>query len=388
MTSIATFTSYLPLIVLSFWIVTLLVSLRDKKQRFKLPFVVFFIDALIAICIGQLIHNFHFELYVKLYSLGAWVALSMFPLFYIALVSLTKEQKMKTIEWSKHLIIPTLGMISSAIVLFGLNTVESSQTLVNKVLVLGEFDDCNSSFFYYFDKSLRGWFIISSILYFILSERQVKKHKQYIVHYFSNINSIELNWYIYFRIVFSLTLIAGILYYAIDRSTSVNTPIYSMLSWVLLSVFFWVIGYNISIQKRIYADRKIVTTKSEKSHIEPSEKIFDLIDQQLNEKIRDQKLFLDNNLTINDVARAIGTNRTYISHTINKRKGTNFNLYINTLRIEYATTLLKDPEIKLNDIYFACGFRSTSSFYRVFSEIMGTSPSKYRKEHEMPLKEV
>lgn len=85
------------------------------------------------------------------------------------------------------------------------------------------------------------------------------------------------------------------------------------------------------------------------------------------ETIETERLFLQQDLKINDIAKLLRTNRDYIYQAINVRMGMSFSEYINRLRVNYATQLMKDtPEMSTNEVAFRSGFSSLASFYRNF----------------------
>ncbi|MFR1499641.1 MAG: helix-turn-helix domain-containing protein, partial [Monoglobus pectinilyticus] len=56
-----------------------------------------------------------------------------------------------------------------------------------------------------------------------------------------------------------------------------------------------------------------------------------------------------------------------------------FRTYLNVLRTNHAASLIKISDDNLEDIATDSGFESTRSFYRIFKDIYGVSPSQYRK---------
>ncbi len=99
--------------------------------------------------------------------------------------------------------------------------------------------------------------------------------------------------------------------------------------------------------------------------------------------LREDKLFANSNLTIQDLAVAIGSNRTYVSNCINRRTGLRFSQYIARYRVEYAQTILADPQFTddhdaLSHAITLSGFASEQAFYRIFKEITGLTPLQYR----------
>jgi len=52
--------------------------------------------------------------------------------------------------------------------------------------------------------------------------------------------------------------------------------------------------------------------------------------------------------------------------------------YLNTKKLEKASSLLAMDNLRISDIAYECGFNSISSFSRAFKEKYGKSPSEYR----------
>ena len=91
-----------------------------------------------------------------------------------------------------------------------------------------------------------------------------------------------------------------------------------------------------------------------------------------------KKLFMNTKLTIIDLAKEMGTNRTYISDYINNELGTTFFDYVNQRRIMEAETLLRTTKESLESISSMSGFNSPSTFRRAFMKKYNCTPGKYR----------
>lgn len=65
----------------------------------------------------------------------------------------------------------------------------------------------------------------------------------------------------------------------------------------------------------------------------------EIIKDRLEEWV-ESKGFLNSRFTIIELCKIIGINRTYLSNYINNTYGSNFNLWINHLRIEEAKLLM------------------------------------------------
>ena len=97
--------------------------------------------------------------------------------------------------------------------------------------------------------------------------------------------------------------------------------------------------------------------------------------------VREEKLYLDDHLSMNDLVQRLHTNKTYLSEVISNSEYGSFYQLINTLRIDHACWMLgEDPTLKMEQVALASGFSSGSAFSQVFKRIKGVSPSEYLKE--------
>ena len=96
--------------------------------------------------------------------------------------------------------------------------------------------------------------------------------------------------------------------------------------------------------------------------------------------MKKDKLFLDQNLTINSLAKKIGINRTYLSQVINEFFNKNFSSFVNEFRIKEASKrLIDDKNITIEAVAFDVGFKSKSAFNNAFKHYTGVTPSFFIK---------
>lgn len=87
-------------------------------------------------------------------------------------------------------------------------------------------------------------------------------------------------------------------------------------------------------------------------------------------------------LTVEELAKQLDSNRTYVSSYIKQTYGMTFREWIASLRIEYAKQILTDnSRMPVNEVCEATGFISNSYFVRIFTKSEGVSPLKWRKQH-------
>jgi AraC-like DNA-binding protein len=103
---------------------------------------------------------------------------------------------------------------------------------------------------------------------------------------------------------------------------------------------------------------------------------------RLKECMTEKKMFMNEDLTLKDLAEELSINVHQLSQILNERLATNFNNFVNRYRInESKMILLDEPDRSVISIAYAVGFNTKSSFYYAFSRFTGTTPQDYRREN-------
>lgn len=93
-----------------------------------------------------------------------------------------------------------------------------------------------------------------------------------------------------------------------------------------------------------------------------------------------QKIFLEPELTLTELAKKIGTNASLLSKVINGIYGKSFNDYVNEFRVQEAIHLIQTPayqNFSLLGVAYDAGFNSKSTFNRAFKKVTGKNPKDY-----------
>ena len=109
---------------------------------------------------------------------------------------------------------------------------------------------------------------------------------------------------------------------------------------------------------------------------------------RLERLMQNDQVYKNSLFTREKMAELLGTNRTYLSQTINEQTGLTFTHYMNKYRIEEARRILADPQddTPIKAIAADLGFSSVTTFYTLFKAVVQMSPDKYRK-HARSLRE-
>lgn len=84
-------------------------------------------------------------------------------------------------------------------------------------------------------------------------------------------------------------------------------------------------------------------------------------------------------LTLESVADYIGFSSCYFSRIFKQATGYNFVEYLTLQRVKRAQVLLSDSNLTITEISYQAGFKSISTFNRVFKQYRSCSPREYRK---------
>ena len=108
-----------------------------------------------------------------------------------------------------------------------------------------------------------------------------------------------------------------------------------------------------------------------------NETLFQTFDQQ----VKEQRLYLDYQLTRDDYAQLMGVDRNRFASILKLfAAGGNLSCYLNDLRLEYSIGLFRNhPDWPISKVATESALPSLSTFYRLFKDKYGISPNSFRK---------
>lgn len=88
------------------------------------------------------------------------------------------------------------------------------------------------------------------------------------------------------------------------------------------------------------------------------------------------------NVTLEQVADHFHYSIPHCSKLIQNEAGMGFTEFVRKLRMDHATTLLRNTHAPISDICYMVGYENSGSFIRAFKKSYGMSPSQYRKQND------
>jgi AraC-like DNA-binding protein len=230
---------------------------------------------------------------------------------------------------------------------------------------------------------------LSGPVYFIASYLKFKNVNKNILNIFSTTEEINLDWlktlvYI-FGIIWSALIVVAIVHHLFHYASMAFCTDGLFLS---LSAFIILVGYFGLRQKEIFTkfptdDHDFVTDQRTKYQNMPlSELEFSEIIGRLNTTMEHDKLFLNPEITLPELAKSIDIPSYQLSRIINEKFECNFFDFINGYRVNEVKSKLNDPtfsNLSLLGIAFDSGFNSKSAFNRIFKKTTGLTPSEFKK---------
>lgn len=228
--------------------------------------------------------------------------------------------------------------------------------------------------------ALAAWLVTYG---FVLARRLILAYNR-AIRIFNETYSDDIGAYIKWLSIFTWWAVifgvgCGLLTFLPDKYVYIwilsSIPFYGYLfySYQNYMIFYEQVERTLEIENAADDEKKKTETEKE------SPKYFDGIESSLMPWL-ENKSYTQSGFTIQDMAKTLGTNRTYLNAYIKDKYHATFCEWITGLRLEYAKTMLKEhPEMSIQKIAESSGFLSRSYFIKSFTEKEGCTPAKWRK---------
>ena len=92
--------------------------------------------------------------------------------------------------------------------------------------------------------------------------------------------------------------------------------------------------------------------------------------------------------SIDLICKKMHISRSYLQHLYKLFFGINIISDVKYYRIEYAKYLLISTNMTVSAISLSCGYENDVHFMRIFKNLVGISPSEFRKQHRISTEEI
>lgn len=157
------------------------------------------------------------------------------------------------------------------------------------------------------------------------------------------------------------------------------TPILEIIYMIISIINAAYICYCVCKQEPLDAEVIEETVPETSKKNDNQEKAFyTIIENKLETLCEKKLLYLDPDLTLETLCKSLSVGRTYLGLYFRSRD-TSFYQYINTLRVGYAVNLMREnPDMPIHKVSSLSGFRTQTTFRKIFQQEMGCLPSELK----------
>lgn len=364
------FFSSLPLMVCVVMVVQLTLTYRRRTDKAIRWLLLWAIATLLLYGCHFIYFNHFSDLLPFSDTLYVALNLTVYPLFLLYISAITDRKPLsqqKRFLWSAFMPPITAAIIVGG--LYGAMDAGEAKAFITSYLYLG------------YETTLSGlalaqaWvhivchitFAIQVIIVIVRGFRRIRRFNKTVEQLYADTENKEIEAIPTILILFIVTSLVSTIVNVIGRQMFVDTIIIALPSVAFSTLIFalsWVgMQHNFSMRD-IPEEQEKETDDSEKVTAVPSANSI-IIYEKLENLMNNEQIFLQNDLLLNDVAKLLGTNRTYLLQALSSCAHMTFKEYINRKRIAHAEQLIaNNPLMPKTEIATRSGYNSMSSFYR------------------------
>ena len=364
------FFSSLPLMVCVVMVVQLTLTYRRRTDKAIRWLLLWAIATLLLYGCHFIYFNHFSDLLPFSDTLYVALNLTVYPLFLLYISAITDRKPLsqqKRFLWSAFMLPVTAGIVVGG--LYGAMDAGEAKAFITSYLYHG------------YETTLSGlalaqaWvhivchitFAIQVIIVIVRGFRRIRRFNKTVEQLYADTENKEIEAIPTILILFIVISLVSTIVNVIGRQMFVDTVIIALPSVAFSALIFalsWVgMQHNFSMRD-IPEEQEKETDDSEKVTAVPSANSI-IIYEKLENLMNNEQIFLQNDLLLNDVAKLLGTNRTYLLQALSSCAHMTFKEYINRKRIAHAEQLIaNNPLMPKTEIATRSGYNSMSSFYR------------------------
>ena len=366
--------STLPLMVCMVMVIQLTLTYRrrtDKAIRWLLRWAI----ATLLLYGGHFVYFNHYTNLLPFSdTIYVTVNLLVYPLFLLYISAITDRtplSQQKRFLWSVFLPPITAGLVVGG--LYGAMDAGEAKTFITNYLYHGYETKLSGL------ALLQAWahivchaiFAIQVVVVIVKGFRRIRRFNKTVQQLYADTENKEIQEIPTILILFIITSLVSTIVNVLGRQIFVDSIIISLPSLAFSALIFalaWVGMQQDFTMQDIPEEQEKETDETENvAAVTPSEhniQIYEKLESMMNE----QQTYLNHDLLLNDVAKMLGTNRTYLLQALSSCAHMTFKEYINRKRIAHAEQLIaQNPLTPKTEIATLSGYNSMSSFYRNFA---------------------
>ncbi|WP_299607966.1 helix-turn-helix domain-containing protein [uncultured Aquimarina sp.] len=205
-----------------------------------------------------------------------------------------------------------------------------------------------------------------------------------------NVNQSEINWQRNLILFYSLYTIFYGCYVLIFEKYEIGSLLFNLQVFIMTFLVLY-ISYNTFFNLALIKEKKDVlalpineVNKLPSAYKYSSSSLTARLSVELKDKLvylmDVEKVYRDNDITLQKLADLLDTNRHNTSQVINEHFGLNFFDLINSYRINEAMSILKNDKsksINIIDVAYEVGFNNKVTFNKSFKKYNHVTPSEY-----------
>ena len=354
----------LPLITCALFSMLILLEWCNRQLREQHTLFAFMLTATL-LYVG---HYIYFNRAVDLLPLSdiLYVSanLTVYPLYLIYIIRLTS--KWRAVYWL--MLLPGLLAIMATGTGYIFMTDEEDRMFVHNYLYHNSQTGLTDMALFqaYIRQFCKLVFAIEVIATVVIGSMMIRRYDRMVDEFYADTDDKSMR---NIQSILYLVLTIAILSFIVNiigRARFTDHEIILTTTSLMFSALLFAIGYE-----GLHRHFSIIDMRTNKEQVsnDDSAALKDAVNRSMTERIialvENDKIYLQPDLKLDDVAQMMHTNRTYIYQAVNQQMGISFNEFINRYRIAHAKRLMaSDPTLSMNDVALHSGFASLSSFYR------------------------
>ena len=221
---------------------------------------------------------------------------------------------------------------------------------------------------------------------FVIAIKETLRYRERVQNAYSDYTMLEINWlwqFIFIMLPIAILWGAEILRILLG---GIGTSDIALITWLLLVVFIYFVSYKAfrypNLFEGVHQNPEEELEMEIKAPIAEEASNYEALSEKVQSGMEEEKYFLNQNLTIYELAKEMNLSSRAISSCINRCFGYNFSEWVNNYRVDHAIALLADPQsnhLSIEGVGSESGFKSRSAMYTAFKKKTGQAPGYFRQ---------